>query len=187
MMRTSQPYVTWMLCYTRRITGYTKSTSGYASRIKQTIGYARSSIGYTSTNMNEGPVTRNHAKKLQQEVHAFISELHCNIDESHILPKSCTLLLLRFTQEASPLGYVKDAKGYIEDPNTTAQVEKGYTHKTQGYTVEAPTSCPSLYHLGKRWGQAIHSWKHLEVKIPTQQITHHFTEYCAEAERTREN
>jgi hypothetical protein len=38
-----------------------------------------------------------------------------------------------FTQEASPLGYVKDAVGYIEDPKTAAQAEKGYAHKTQGF------------------------------------------------------
>jgi hypothetical protein len=70
----------------------------------------------TQVQMNEGLVTCSHAKKLQQEVHAFLFELHCNIDESHILPKSCALLLLRFTQEASPLGYMKDSEGYIEYP-----------------------------------------------------------------------
>jgi hypothetical protein len=102
--------------------------------------------------VNEGLVTRNRTKKLQHEVHAFLSELHCNIDESHILPKSCTLLLLMFTQEASPLGYVKDAEGYIEDPKTAAQAEKGYAHKTQGYAVEESTSRPSLYHLRKKQG-----------------------------------
>jgi hypothetical protein len=59
-----------------------------------------------------------------------------------------------FTQEASPLGYVKDAAGYIEDPKTVAQAEKGYAHKTQGYAVEASTSCPSLYHLRKRRGSS---------------------------------
>jgi hypothetical protein len=53
--------------------------------------------------VNEGPITRSRAKKRQQEVHAFLSGLHCTIDVSHILPKSCTLLLLRFIQEASPL------------------------------------------------------------------------------------
>jgi hypothetical protein len=104
--------------------------------------------------MNEGPVTRNRAKKLQQEVHAFLSELRCNTNESHILSKSCTLLLLRFTQEVSPLGYVKDAEGYIEDPKTAVQAGKGYAHKTQDYTAKASTSCPSLYHLGKRQGSS---------------------------------
>ena len=101
-----------------------------------------------------GPVTRSRARKLQQEVHTFLSELHCNIDESHILPKSCTLLLLRFTQEAFLLGYVKDTGGYAEDTKTAAQAEKGYAHKTQGYAAEASTSRPSLYHLGKRRGSS---------------------------------
>jgi hypothetical protein len=45
--------------------------------------------------VNEGPITCRRAKKLQQEVHAFLSDLCFNIDLSHILPKSCTLLLLR--------------------------------------------------------------------------------------------
>jgi hypothetical protein len=104
----------------------------------------------TQVQVNEGPVTCSRPKKLQQEVHAFLSELHCTIDESHILTKSYTLLLLRFLQETSPLGYVKDAEGYIEDTKTAAQAKKGYAHKTQGYTAEASTSHPSMYHLGKR-------------------------------------
>jgi hypothetical protein len=52
----------------------------------------------TPSHMYEGPVTRSRAKKLQQEVHAFLSKLNFNIDENVILPKSCILLLLRFTK-----------------------------------------------------------------------------------------
>jgi hypothetical protein len=86
----------------------------------------------TQVEVNEGLVTCSCAKKLQQEVHALLSKLHCNIVESHILHKSCTctLLLLRFTQEASLLCYVEDTKGYKEDTETVALAEKGYTHKT---------------------------------------------------------
>jgi hypothetical protein len=85
--------------------------------------------------MYEGPVTRSRAKKLQQEVHAFLSDLNFNIDENVIVPKSCILLLLRFTQEGFPLGYTKEIEGYTEGVKTTA---------------DASNSRPSLHHLGKR-------------------------------------
>jgi hypothetical protein len=47
----------------------------------------------------DGPITRSRAKKLQQEVHALLCEIHFTINESYILPKSCTLLMLRFTKK----------------------------------------------------------------------------------------
>jgi hypothetical protein len=87
----------------------------------------------TPSCMYEGPVTRSRAKKLQQEVHAFLSELNFNIDENVILPKSCILLLLRFTQEGFPLGYTKETEGYTEGVKTTA---------------DASNSHPSLHYLG---------------------------------------
>jgi hypothetical protein len=62
----------------------------------------------TPSHIYEGPVTRSRAKRLQQEVHAFLSELNFNTDENVILPKSCILLQLRFTQEGFPLGYTKE-------------------------------------------------------------------------------
>jgi hypothetical protein len=52
---------------------------------------------------------------------------------------------------------MKDAEGYLEDTKTAAQVENGYTHKTERYVTEAQTSRPSLYRLGKRWGSD-HTW-----------------------------
>ena len=39
------------------------------------------------------------AKKIQQEVHALLCETHLALNENYILPKSCMLLLLRFTKE----------------------------------------------------------------------------------------
>ena len=65
----------------------------------------------TDTQAYEGPVTRSRAKLLQQEVHTFLSRLHLDIDENYILPKSCTLMLLRFTQEATMSGYIEDTEG----------------------------------------------------------------------------
>jgi hypothetical protein len=100
----------------------------------------------TQTQVYEGPDTRSRTKKIHQDVHAFLSELYCNVDESHVL------LLLRFTQEAYLLGYVKDTRGYMEDTKTVVQAEKGYAHETLGYAAKASTSRPSLYHLGKRRG-----------------------------------
>jgi hypothetical protein len=47
----------------------------------------------------DGPITHNRAKKLQQEVHALLCEIYFIINESYILPKSCTLLMLRFTKK----------------------------------------------------------------------------------------
>jgi hypothetical protein len=63
----------------------------------------------------DGPITRSRAKKLQQEVHTLLCEIHFNIHENYILPKSCTLLLLRFTKEDD-----KDTPGedYKEEPRT---------------------------------------------------------------------
>lgn len=55
---------------------------------------------YTPTQVYKGQVTCSLAfgrvKLLQQKVHAFLSGLHPNNMEA----KSCTLMLLRFIQEA---------------------------------------------------------------------------------------
>jgi hypothetical protein len=53
----------------------------------------------TPVQVFDGPITRSRAKKLQQEVHALLSENHFNVNENYILPKLCTLLLLRCTTE----------------------------------------------------------------------------------------
>ncbi|RCV37779.1 hypothetical protein SETIT_8G089600v2 [Setaria italica] len=47
----------------------------------------------------EGPITRSRVKKLQQEVHAFLVEINFNIPKNFILPKSFTLVMIRFTHE----------------------------------------------------------------------------------------
>jgi hypothetical protein len=44
-------------------------------------------------------MTRSRAKKIQQEVHALIYEFQLNTNENFMLPKSCMLILLRFTKE----------------------------------------------------------------------------------------
>jgi hypothetical protein len=55
-----------------------------------------------------GPITHSWAKKIQQEVHALLCELKLNSNDNFVLPKSCMLILLRFTQEATPSSYMKN-------------------------------------------------------------------------------
>jgi hypothetical protein len=51
------------------------------------------------TQVFDGPITRSRAKKLQQEVHVLLYEFPLNTNENFMLPKSCMLILLRFTKE----------------------------------------------------------------------------------------
>ena len=44
-------------------------------------------------------ITHSRAKKLQQEVHTLLCEIHFNINEDYILPKYCTLIVLRYIEE----------------------------------------------------------------------------------------
>lgn len=69
----------------------------------------------TPAQVFDGPITRSRAKKLQQEVNALLYEVHLNINEKYILPKSYTLLLLRFTKEDG-----KNTQGddYREEPHS---------------------------------------------------------------------
>jgi len=77
----------------------------------------------TPAQVFDGPITRSRAKKLQQEVNALLSEIHFNNDENYILPKSCMLLLLRFTKEDDKNTEVED---YREGPhlNSTSPAEQ---------------------------------------------------------------
>jgi diphthamide biosynthesis methyltransferase len=51
------------------------------------------------TQVFDGPITRSRDKKLQQEVHTLLYEFQLNTNENFMLPKSCMLILLRFTKE----------------------------------------------------------------------------------------
>jgi len=53
----------------------------------------------TPAQVIDGPVIRSHAKKLQQEVHALLCGIHFNVNENYILPKCCTLIVLRYIEE----------------------------------------------------------------------------------------
>ena len=77
----------------------------------------------TPAQVFDGPITRSRAKKLQQEVNALLSGIHFNNNENYIMPKSCMLLLLRFTKQDG-----KNTKGeeYRERPrsNPTSPAEQ---------------------------------------------------------------
>ena len=64
----------------------------------------------TQKQVQEGPIMRSWAKKLQQEVNVLLCEIHFNINENYILPKLCTLLLLRFTKEDDKIQKEKTTK-----------------------------------------------------------------------------
>ena len=46
-----------------------------------------------------GRITRSRTQKIQQEVHALLCEFQLNIDGNFELPKSCMLLLLKFSEK----------------------------------------------------------------------------------------
>jgi hypothetical protein len=69
----------------------------------------------TSTPTPTGPITCSRAKKIQQEVHALLCELKLNSNDNFVLPKSCMLILLRFTQEATPSSYMKNTTDQSAD------------------------------------------------------------------------
>jgi len=53
----------------------------------------------TPAQVIDRPITRSRAKKLQQEVHALLCEIYFNTNENYILPKCCTLIVLRYIKE----------------------------------------------------------------------------------------
>jgi hypothetical protein len=81
----SQTDMTTLLSNTLQPPSYTTST-----QVQQTS---------SPTQVFDGPITRSRAKKLQQEVHALLYEFQLNTNKNFMLPKSCMLILLRFTKE----------------------------------------------------------------------------------------
>ena len=79
----------------------TTSTTPTSNMLQPPIQATPTQVSPTTTpaQLFDGPITRSRAKKLQQEVNALLCEIHFNINENYILPKSCTLVLLRFIKE----------------------------------------------------------------------------------------
>jgi len=107
-----------------RMTPFQEGEDDEAISTKQDVNQAHDveDVDQSREQVNIGPITRSRAKKLQQEVNALLCAIHSNINENYILPKSCTLLLLRFTKEDD-----KNTEGedYGEGPhsNPTSAVE----------------------------------------------------------------
>jgi hypothetical protein len=53
----------------------------------------------TQASALQGPITRSHAKEHQQNVNSFLVKINSKIYENVILPKSCTLVVLRNIHE----------------------------------------------------------------------------------------
>ena len=64
----------------------------------------------THKQVHERPITRSPAKKLQQEMNTLLCEIYFNINDNYILPKLCTLLLLKFTKEDDKIQKEKTTK-----------------------------------------------------------------------------
>ena len=79
----------------------TTSTTPASNILQPQIQATPTQVSPTSTpaQVFDGPITCSRAKILQQEVNALLYEIQFNINENYILPKSCMLLLLRFTKE----------------------------------------------------------------------------------------
>ena len=94
----------------------TTSTTPASNILQPQIQATPTQVSPTSTpaQLFDGPITRSRAKKLQQEVNALLCENHFNINENYILPKSCTLLLLRFTKEDD----MNTKENYREGPHS---------------------------------------------------------------------
>ena len=74
----------------------------------------------TPVQVFDGAITRSRAKKLQQEVHALLCEIHFNINENYILPKCCTLIILRYIEKEKDKSDPKDTLA-----NRTTRVKDG--------------------------------------------------------------
>jgi hypothetical protein len=77
------------------------------------------------------PITRSHAKELQQKVNSFLVEINSKIYENVILPKCCTLVVLRNIRE---------------EDGTTKQGEEVNCKKQSDQESPAQTKDPGVFH-----------------------------------------
>jgi hypothetical protein len=124
----------------------------------------------TSSNINQGPLTRSRAKKLQQQVTSLLAEFDNNITENFILPKSYTLVIIRF----------KDVG--CEDPQ---DVEEAYcmddtccqdrTTKSEHHHVNSDWQKETSISLdSRRLLECLSTqWKDNQVNFLIQQTAHH--------------
>ena len=80
-----------------------------------------------------GSITYSRAKKLQQVVHALLCEIHFNINENYILPKCCTLIILRYIEEEKDKSDPEDGLA-----NRTTRVKNRPVARPRGQTQNEP-------------------------------------------------
>jgi hypothetical protein len=116
----------------------------------------------TPAQVIDGPITRSRAKKLQQEVHVLLCEIHFNINENYILPKCCTLIVLRYIEEE------KEESDHEERTSASSRRSQKQTSaknlhtflltkamKVQEHLLESLTSLLSNESSGDQFGSSI--------------------------------
>ena len=85
----------------------------------------------TPAQVIDGPIIRNRAKKLQQEVHALLCEIHFNINKNCILPKCCTLIVLRYIEEEKDESDLKNGPVQVPEvvKNGPVEVKNGLVQR----------------------------------------------------------
>jgi hypothetical protein len=79
----------------------------------------------TSSNLNQGPLTRSRAKKLKQHVTSLLDEFDNNITENIILPKSSTLVIIRFKHQGYDDPQEVEGAYYLENMQRNCVVKLG--------------------------------------------------------------
>jgi len=77
----------------------------------------------TPAQVIDGLITRSRAKKLQQEVHVLLCEIHFNFNENYILPKCCTLIVLRYIEEEKNESDLKNGPVQVPEEVKNGPVE----------------------------------------------------------------
>jgi hypothetical protein len=75
----------------------------------------------TSSNLNQGPLTRSHSKNIQQQVTSLLAQFDNNITKNIILPKSYTLVIIRFKHQ----GY--DDPQEVEGAYCSENIQRNHT------------------------------------------------------------
>jgi len=123
----------------------------------------------TPAQVINGPITRSRAKKLQQEVHALLFEIHFNINKNYILPKCCTLIVLRYIEEEKDELDLKNGPVQVpeEVKNGPVEVKNGPVQrnlhnvlltkamKVHDHLLESLTSLISNEYSGDQFGYSI--------------------------------
>jgi hypothetical protein len=79
----------------------------------------------TQKEVHIGPITRSRAKKLQQEVNSLLNKINFFMYENVILPKSSTLVVLRYIHEDG------NATKYGHQVNNKKQTDQGTPVRTK--------------------------------------------------------